>query len=113
MRYFTPLFMEEAQRFLAQLDHSSRKKVLYDIELATQSIELRRFKKLRGEIWEFRTNAFGRQIRLLAFWDKTQPHETLVVATHGFYKKGSKVELQHFNRAERLRTNYFENKQHK
>ena len=49
MRYFTPLFMEEAQRFLAQLDHSSRKKVLYDIELATQSIELRRFKKLRGE----------------------------------------------------------------
>jgi hypothetical protein len=41
-----------------------------------------------GEFW-FRWG-FG-QIRLLAFWDKTNKEETLVVATHGFIKKPDKV----------------------
>ena len=49
------------------------------------------FKKLNDEIWEFRTLYQGFQYRFLAFWDKTSSTETLVISTHGFIKKRSKV----------------------
>lgn len=42
-------------------------------------------------VGEFRTKYAGLQIRLLAFWDKTDSKETLVIATHGFIKKVDKI----------------------
>ncbi|MCH8496320.1 MAG: type II toxin-antitoxin system RelE/ParE family toxin [Balneolales bacterium] len=45
----------------------------------------------------------GLQIRLLAFWDKTDSKETLVIATHGFIKKVDKIPGNELNRAVRLR----------
>lgn len=68
------------------------------------------FKKLQNDIWEFRTTFAGLQIRLLAFWDKTDNKETLVLATHGFIKKVDKVPASHIDRALRLRDKYFSNK---
>ena len=44
-------------------------------------------KKLKDEIWEFRTKYNGVQIRLFAFLDKTEKTETLVISTHGIIKK--------------------------
>lgn len=52
----------------------------------------------------------GIQIRLLAFWDKTDDKETLVFATHGFVKKVAKVPVNEIERANRIRINYFESK---
>ena len=52
----------------------------------------------------------GLQIRLLAFWDKTDNKETLVIATHGFIKKVDKVSAKEIDRAVRLRDNYFSKK---
>ncbi|MDD3788239.1 MAG: type II toxin-antitoxin system RelE/ParE family toxin [Petrimonas sp.] len=71
------------------------------------------FKKLTTDIWEFRTLFQGLQCRLLAFWDKTENSETLVVATHGFIKKRSKVAEQEIQKAIKLRTIYFEQKNKK
>ena len=68
------------------------------------------FKKLQNDIWELRTKFGGLQIRLLAFWDKSNNKETLVIATHGFIKKVDKVPANEIERAERLRDNYFNNK---
>jgi phage-related protein len=65
------------------------------------------FKKLTGEIWEFRTLYQGKQYRLLAFWDKSKPDATLVVATHAFVKKESKVPSKEIDRAMMLRRKYF------
>jgi hypothetical protein len=65
---------------------------------------------LQDEIWEFRTRYGGKQIRLLAFWDKTGNKETLVIATHGFIKRVDKVPAKEIERAERLRKKYFEEK---
>ena len=79
--------MEEADKFLATLDIKTIRKVLYNIDIAEQTNDPRLFKKLKQEIWEFRTLYAGIQIRLLAFWDKTNEKETLVFATHGFIKK--------------------------
>ena len=70
-------------------------------------------KKLQNDIWEFRTKYAGLQIRLLAFWDKTDRKETLVFATHGFIKKVDKVPKNEIERAVRLKDNYFERKQKK
>jgi hypothetical protein len=52
----------------------------------------------------------GKQIRLLAFWDKTDVNETLVLATHGFIKKVDKVPANEIERAKAIRKKYFENK---
>jgi phage-related protein len=51
--------------------------------------------------------------RLLAFWDKTDNKETLVIATHGFVKKVEKVPKNEIDRAVRLKDKYFNNKQKK
>lgn len=52
----------------------------------------------------------GKQIRLLAFWDKENGQETLVLATHGFVKKVDKVPKKEIERAVNIRAKYFENK---
>jgi hypothetical protein len=65
-------------------------------------------KKLIDEIWEFRTLYQGLQYRLLAFWDKTNKQNTLVIATHGFIKKQSKVPDGEIQKTKALREKYFE-----
>ena len=111
MRYFETMFLEEADEFIAGLDPKTVKKIFYNIDLAEQTNDPKLFKKLQNEIWEFRIKFAGLQIRLLAFWDKTDNKETLVVATHGFIKKVDKVPGKEIDRAIRLREKYFENKQ--
>ena len=102
--------MEEANEFLARLDTKTVKKIFYNIDLAEQTNDPKLFKKLQNDIWELRTKFGGLQIRLLAFWDKSNNKETLVIATHGFIKKVDKVPANEIKRAERLRDKYFNNK---
>ncbi|HRG34334.1 MAG: type II toxin-antitoxin system RelE/ParE family toxin [Saprospiraceae bacterium] len=83
------------------------------MDLAEQTNDPKLFKKLQNDIWEFRTMFAGLQIRLLAFWDKTDNKETLVIATHGFVKKVDKVPANEIDRAVRLRDKYFKNKHKK
>ena len=110
MRFFETKFLEEAEQFIAQLDPKTIKKIFYNIDLAEHTNDPKLFKKLQNDIWEFRTKFGGLQIRLLAFWDKTEKKETLVIATHGFIKKVDKVPGQEIDRAIRLKTKYFEDK---
>jgi phage-related protein len=107
---FDTRFLEEANEFLAGLDKKTVAKVLYNIDLAEQTNDPRLFKKLQDEIWEFRALYAGRQIRLLAFWDKTGKQQTLVFATHGFIKKVDRVPAKEIERAEAIRKKYFDNK---
>lgn len=110
MRFFETKFLEEADEFLSQLDPKTIKKIFYNIDLVEQTNDPKLFKKLQNDIWEFRTKFAGHQIRLLAFWDKTDNKETLVIATHGFLKKVDKVPANEIARAVRLRDKYFKNK---
>lgn len=84
MQHFETIFLEEVDEFLEMLDKKSKKKVIFNVRIAEQTNDPELFKKLSGNIWEFRTKYLGKQIRLLAFWDKTQ---TLVLASSGFIKK--------------------------
>lgn len=113
MQYFQTRFLEEADKFIARLEPKAARKVFYNIDLAEQSNDPTLFKKLKKEIWEFRTKFGGKEIRLLAFWDKEDETETLVMATHGFIKKGGKVPENEIERAVNIRRKYFENKHKK
>lgn len=110
MRYFETEFLDEAKKFLKTLQPKTVKKVFYNIDLAEQTNDPKLLKKLNGDIWDFRTKYAGLQVRLLAFWDKTDSSETLVIATHGFIKKVDKVPAKEIERAMRLKDNYFKTK---
>ncbi len=111
MRYFETRFMDEANTFLSNLNQKTIQKILYNIDIAEQENDSKLLKKLRDNIWEFRTNYAGQQIRLLAFWDKTDDKKTLVIATHGFIKKVDKVPSNEIERAIRLKEKYNRNKE--
>jgi phage-related protein len=113
MRFFETQFLEDANKFIAGLGPKAIKKVFYNIDLAEQTNDPQLFKKLQGEIWEFRIRYNRIQIRLLAFWDKTSKTQTLVFATHGFIKKVDKVPGNEIERANNIRKRYFENKNKK
>jgi len=110
MKYFETRFLENAENFISELDEKIVLKIFYNIDIAEQTNDPKLLKKLKEEIWEFRTKYAGLQIRLLAFWDKTDKNKTLVFATHGFVKKVDKVPKNEILRAKKIRELYFSNK---
>ncbi|MBC8344377.1 MAG: type II toxin-antitoxin system RelE/ParE family toxin [Bacteroidetes bacterium] len=104
---FSIIFLKWAKEFLDTLEDNTRRKVLFNIWKSREVNNPELFKKLDGDIWEFRTKYLNKQIRLLAFWDKTGKKETLVVATHGFVKKTQKTPKSEIKRAENIREQYF------
>lgn len=110
MRYFETKFLDEVDDFISKLDKKTARKIIYNIDIAEQTNDPKLFKKLQHDIWEFRTNYAGLQIRLLAFWDKSSNIETLVIATHGIIKKVDKVPINEIERTIKIRNRYFNNK---
>lgn len=102
--------LDEAFKFLEKLDLKPRKKIFQNMNRAKYNTDPKLFKKLEGEIWEFRTLFARIQYRLLAFWDKTDNQQTIVFATHGIIKKTSKVDKKEIDKAERIRQQYFKSK---
>lgn len=113
MNKYEIIILEEAKLFLDSLEFKTKRKVLYNIWKSRELNDPELFKKLRGEIWEFRTNYSKKQIRLLAFWDKSAREETLVVATNGFIKKSQKTPGNEIEKAEIIRMRYFKEKEAK
>lgn len=109
-KLFDILFLDEVFDFLGGLDKKHSEKIIYNIRKSQTAHDPELFKKLTDDIWEFRTLYQGLQYRLLAFWDKTNTVETLVVSTHGFVKKRSKVPENEISKAKKIRTEYFEEK---
>ena len=100
-------FLDEAVEFLESLDEKTKAKILYNIRLSQFKNDNELFKKLTDNIWEFRTLYNKTYYRFFAFWDKTNKQETLVISTHGTEKKTGKVPKNEIQKAENLRTNYF------
>ena len=96
---------------MSGLERKQYEKILYNIRKSQVELDPELFKKLSDDIWEFRTLYQGLQYRLLAFWDKTSTINTLVVSTHGFVKKRSKVPDKEIQKAVNIRTKYLAEKQ--
>lgn len=108
---FEVVFLDQAIDFMAKLEPKSKKKVYYNIDKAKLTNDPELFKKLEDKIWEFRTKYIGLQYRLFAFWDKTNKTKTLVLATHGIIKKTGKVSKADIEKAKKIMTEYFAQKQ--
>ena len=113
MKKFEVLFLTEVREFLLEMDEKSRNKVIFNIDKAKITNDNNLFKKLKGEIWEFRTLYNNTHYRLFAFWDKEEKHETLVLTTHGIIKKTDKTPEKEIEKAKQIRLKYFEQKNRK
>ena len=110
MHYFETIILEDADKFIFKLDDKSRKKIFFNIRVAEQTNDAELFKKLKDEIWEFRLLYARKQIRILAFWDKSDKKNALVIATSGFIKKTQKTPRNEIEKAKKIRMRYFEEK---
>ncbi|WP_372920091.1 type II toxin-antitoxin system RelE/ParE family toxin [Salegentibacter sp.] len=104
---FNILFLKEAIDFLDNLSPLVRKKIYYNLDKASLVNDPRLFKKLKDDIWEFRTKYSGNQYRLFAFWDKREKSKSLVIATHGIIKKMDKIPKSQIEKAKQIRLEYF------
>lgn len=82
---FDVIYTKEVYAFLKLLPEKVQDKVVYNIDKSRYKIDNELFKKLEGEIWEFRTIYNKLCIRLLAFWDKEQKESCS--GNTWFYKK--------------------------
>ncbi len=106
IKRFETILMEEAFEFVRKQDLKVRKKILQNFRRAELQMDSKLFKKINGNIWEFRTICYGTQYRFLAFWSTADKKRTLVITTHGFVKKTSKIPKREIEKAERARVNY-------
>lgn len=105
------LYSKDADDFLNNLPTKIKDKIIYNIAKAKFVIDPELFKKLDDtDIWEFRTFYNKVKYRLLAFWDKDNGTNTLVIATHGFIKKTQKTPPKEIAKAEDIRKAYFNSK---
>ena len=111
VKLFDVVFLNEAFEFLQSLERKHYEKIIFNIRKAQFNQDPELFKKLTDEIWEFRTNYQNFQYRLLAFWDKNDSADTLVISTHGFIKKTGKVRENEILKAKQLKTKYFTDKE--
>ena len=91
--------------FIDQLERGEQAKLLSLLEYTGDYGPPRnteKFKKLEGEIWEFKSH----QVRVLCFFDKGR----IIITTHGFKKKRDKTPKREIERAERMREEYLERK---
>ena len=109
IKRFETKLLEEAFEFIKKQNRKTINKIFQNIRRSEQQSDPKFFKKLTDEIWEFRTLYAGIQYRLLAFWDKDDKIETLVIATHGIVKKTSKVDKKEIDKANKIRNEYFKN----
>jgi len=111
--YFEILFLEASFEFLTGLERKHYEKILYNIRKSQVELDPNLFKKLIDDIWEFRTVYQGLHYRLLAFWDNRALVKTVVVVTHGFIKKRSKVPNNEIQKARLSRNAYLSKNQKK
>lgn len=110
IKLFEVVFLEEVFNFLKRIDRKHSEKILYNIRKSQTENNPELLKKINDEVWEFRTLYQGLQYRLLAFWDKTEKSKTLVITTHGFIKKTSKIPNSEIQKAIQIRNKYFDEK---
>ena len=109
-RSFEVEFLPDAVEFMNELDPKAREKIYYNIRKSQVIKDAELFKKLSGNIWEFRTLYKQTYYRLFAFWDKRQGKVSVAMATHGLIKKTDKTPKADLEKAESIRKQYLNQK---
>jgi len=104
---FEVIILEEVRVFLKRLDQKTSSKVIFNLKKAQMILDPELFKKLKDEIWEFRTKYSKNNYRLSAFWDKSDNKNTMVICTHGSIKKSKKTPKTEIDKAHLIMKRYF------
>ena len=110
MKKFEVILLGEVWDFLDSIEQKAKEKIFYNIDKSKYITDPELFKKLDDDIWEFRTKYTKTYYRILAFWDKSEKTETLVVATHGIIKKTDKAPKSEIEKARVIMRLYFDQK---
>lgn len=107
------ILLNEAEDFFDQLDEKIKIKFLKSFDKTKFGYRGSWFEPLKQSngIFEFRQMDHRFFYRILAFWDKTDNDETLILASHGFNKKTNKTPPEEIRKAEKIKKDYFINKQ--
>lgn len=105
------LYKNYFKDFYKSLDKKSRSKVDWTIQLIEyhEFVPIDYFKKLTDTegIWEIRVKLSSHAYRILCFFDGGK----LIVLENGFRKKTQKTPKQEIERAERIKKQYFNEKE--
>ena len=106
------IFLPLAERFVGSVEPKARKKLFQGIRKTKERLKGEWFSKMKGSdgIFEFRFDENGKFYRLFAFWDNEGEIETLIAGTHGIVKKTNKTPKDEIRKAERIKREYFEEK---
>ncbi len=92
--------METISNFVMASSHQIKR--LFQVEFLDDAVDF-----LSDDIWEFRTRFSNKQYRILAFWDRRDSKNTLIICSHGFIKKTNKAPDKEIMKAEKVREKYF------
>ncbi len=106
---FNIQMMDEALAFMYKLDANAQVKVTSHLQRAKTIQDPEIFKKITNHIWEFRIRYYKSQIRFFAFWNPFE--KSVVICTHGIYKKSQKTPKHEIEKAERIRSAFIKMKQ--
>ena len=107
---FTVELLSDAVKFIEQQEEKARKKIIYNMTKAQFSNDPTLFKKLNGQIWEFRTLYNKNYYRIFSFWYETKSTLPVVISTHGVIKKSKKVEKHDLERAISIKNQFLNQK---
>ena len=102
--------LDNVIEFFDSIEKKAVEKILQNMRKSQIVLDTKFFKKLNGDIWEFRTLYNKKQYRILAFWDKSSEADTLVIGASGFIKKTQKTPKKELNKAVKVRNEYFDSK---
>ena len=106
------IFLPLAEKFVESIEPKARKKLFQGIRKTKERLIGDWFSKMKGSdgIFEFPFEESGKFYRLFAFWDTEGETENLISGTHGIAKKTNKTPKDEIRKADRLKREYFEEK---
>jgi len=109
MKSIQVVLASQTKEFIKNLQNDAQQKLLIAIKKTQNGNKGDWFKKLKGtdDIWEFRVLSNRNHYRLLAFWDKRDLIQTLIICVEGFLKKTDKTPKRLIDSAESKKKEYF------
>ena len=106
-------FKDYFENFYEEQTNKVQAKILWTLRIITQldripELYLKHLKNTSG-IYEVRVRVGSNIFRILCFFDM----DNIVVIGHGFQKKTQKTPKQQIERAEKIRKEYYDNKEQK
>ena len=107
--------LDKARDYYFQLNQKIQEKFLKCFDKTEAGIKGSWFEKLKTKhgIFEFRVRDNEKFYRIFAFWDNEFKPKTLILCTHGFYKKSNKTPKSEIERAARIKEQYLKIKNKK